>query len=210
MSAARPGRLHHQRVTFDTLPRLLPKTVNTSQTSLTELHELVKLFYNRVDDLARFQHVSGDELPPPYGRLLNHSQHMTVTVESHHGCPVDVRVLEYKTQGDQYLRKILLSRQRDDRVVQFGIVRLHTRYLSDTVRQEIEARSMPLGRVLIKHDVLRRVELGSLWRVDPGVELSRHFQLHSPKVTFGRTAIIHCDDEPAVELLEIVSPDPTP
>ena len=132
---------------------------------------------------------------------------MTVTVESHHGSLVDVRVLEYAKHGDIYRRKILLTRQSDQRVVMFGIVRLHTHYLQEEVRDEIESQQIPLGRVLIDHNVLRRVELGQLWRVTPGEELQRHFNLDSPEVTFGRTAIIHCDEEPAIELVEIVAPE---
>ena len=80
-------------------------------------------------------------------------------------------------------------------------------YLSEEVRSEIEAEETPLGRVLIEHNVLRRVELGKLWEVIPDEELQRHFNMDSTAVTFGRTAIIHCDGEPAIELVEIVAPE---
>ena len=108
---------------------------------------------------------------------------------------------------DTYCRKILLRRKSDGRVVMFGIIRLHTGYLSEEVRSEIEAEETPLGRVLIEHNVLRRVELGKLWEVIPHEELQRHFNMDSTAVTFGRTAIIHCDGEPAIELVEIVAPE---
>lgn len=181
--------------------------MNTSRTAFPDLYELVQLFYDRVDELAEFRNVSSHQVPAVYRELLDHNHHMTVTVEGHHACPVDVQVLEYATQGDSYCRKILLRRQTDQQVVMFGIVRLHTRHLSEIVREEIESRRIPLGRVLIEHNVMRRVELGKLWQVTPGNELQRHFHLDSAKVTFGRTAIIHCDDEPAIELVEIVAPE---
>lgn len=181
--------------------------VNISKAAFPDLHELVQLFYTEVEDLASFEHMASGSLPPPYGKLLDHSHHMTVTVESHHECPVDVVVLQVDTKGDAYCRKILLKRQSDNQVVMFGIVRLHTRYLNEAVKAEIESQKIPLGRVLIDHNVLRRVELGKLWRVTPNVELQRHFNVTSPEVTFGRTAIIHCDDEPAIELVEIVAPE---
>lgn len=181
--------------------------MDTSKAAFPDLHELVRLFYEQIADLGEFTMVGGEELPPVYRVLLDHNHHMTVTVEAHHGCTVDVQVLEYQKQSDTYCRKILLRRQSDDRVVMFGIVRLHMHYLDEEVRGEIESRRVPLGRVLIEHDVLRRVELGKLWRVRPGLELQRHFKLDAPRVTFGRTAIIHCDDEPAIELVEIVAPE---
>lgn len=181
--------------------------MNISQAAFPNLRELVQLFYEEVDDLATFEQMRGGQLPAVYETLLDHNQHMTVTVESYHSCPVDVEVLDVHKQGDTYNRKILLKRQSDQRVVMFGIVRLHTRYLGDDVRAEIESQQIPLGRVLIEHNVLRRVELGKLWRVTPNIELQRHFNLDSAAVTFGRTAIIHCNDEPAIELVEIVAPE---
>lgn len=181
--------------------------MNTSQAAFPSLHELVHLFYDQVEDLAEFENVANGTLSPPFGSLLDHNHHMTVTLESHHDSPVDVRVLQVENKGGTYCRKILLSRQSDSSVVMYGIVRLHTQYLDPVVRDEIESQKIPLGRVLIEHNVLRRVELGKLWRVTPNVELQRHFKLDSAKVTFGRTAIIHCDDEPAIELVEIVAPE---
>lgn len=180
--------------------------MNILQAAFPNLHELVRLFYDQPGKLARFQSVRADAMSGAYRALLDHDQHMTVTLESHHASPVDVHVLEYTTDNDTYARKILLSRQSDGKIVQFGIVRLHWRYLSKPVRDEIESQQIPLGRVLINHNVLRRVELGQLWDVRPGVDLCQYFQLEAPLVTYARTAIIHCDDEPAVELLEIVTP----
>jgi len=75
------------------------------------------------------------------------------------------------------------------------------------VRQEIESRQIPLGRVLINHGVLRQVKLSHLWRVAPGDELWRLLDLSAPIETYGRTAIIYCDGDPAIELLEIVTPE---
>jgi hypothetical protein len=88
--------------------------------------------------------------------------------------------------------------------VQFGIVRLRLPLLADRLRQEIEARRVPLGRLLIKYHVMRRVELDALWQVTPGPELVHCFSSHEQ--TFGRTARIHVNGQPAVELLEIVAP----
>lgn len=173
-----------------------------------DLTELVGLFYSSPAQLAEFERVTPGSLPQPYRKLLAHYEHMTVTVEEFHGCSVNVQVLETRQTGSVYCRKILLTRQSDGQVVQFGIVRLHLDYLDEPVRQEIVAQGTPLGRVLIQHNVMREVELVGAWRVLPGPELIRLFQLTEPTVTYGRTAIIHCNGEPAVELLEIVTPSP--
>ncbi len=105
-----------------------------------------------------------------------------------------------------YARKITLTRQRDGRVVQFGIMRVNLAVLPAEVRREIEAQQTPLGRILIQHDVMRKIHLMSLWQVTPGNDSAQIFGLSSPEVTYGRAAVIDCNGEPAIELLEIVTP----
>ena len=40
------------------------------------------------------------DVPSPYRELLVHDQHMTVTVENHHGSLVDVRILARRQDDD--------------------------------------------------------------------------------------------------------------
>ncbi len=174
---------------------------------MPELDALVALFYESPAELGRFVERPAAELPPVYQELLAHNHHMTVTVERHHGSLVDVKVLERRISDDHYARKILLARQSDGRVVQFGIVRLNFAYLDAAVRREIEAQTAPLGRILIQHKVLREVELFKLLEVTPGSDLCRLFGMTPSQRAYGRTALIHCNGEPAVELLEIVTPE---
>ncbi|MDX1946735.1 MAG: hypothetical protein SFU86_15145, partial [Pirellulaceae bacterium] len=114
--------------------------------------------------------------------------------------------LAERLEGDYYSRKIVLHRQSDGGPVLFGIPRLNLRLVDDDVRREILSQKVPLGRVLIEHNVLREVQLASLYRVEPGPDLCRLFQLAQPTTLYGRTAFIYCDGYPAIELLEIVTP----
>jgi len=173
---------------------------------LPDLATLVALFYENPEELGVFDQVEAAEIPTPYRELLDHNAHMTVTMEDFHGGPVDVRVLATRHDGSLYSRKILLSRQYDGRVVQFGIPRLNLDVLAPEVRTEIESQRTPLGRVLIKHNVLREVELVALWRVKMGGDLARLFGQRAAETVYGRTALIHLNGEPAVELLEIAAP----
>ena len=162
------------------------------------------------DDLPEYEPVMPDEVPPPYHGLLVHEHHMTVTVEAHHGSLVDVRVLARRSDGDSYARKILLALQSNGRIVQFGIARVNLRYCSPAVRAEILAARTPLGRILIQHNVLRRIEPTAFLRVIPGPAMMEWFGLERRRPTYGRLAYIHCDEQPAIELLEIVAPEPEP
>jgi chorismate-pyruvate lyase len=170
------------------------------------LDTLVGLFYAAPEELGQFDEVLRADTPPVYRALLHHEHHMTVTVENFHGCPVNVRVLEVLRSGHHYARKILLTRQTDGAVVQFGIMRLNLDCVSAAIRRDIESEKIPLGHVLIKYDVLRVIHLDGLWRVSPGPDLCRLFEVTPAEVTYGRTAVIDCNGEPAVELLEIVTP----
>jgi chorismate-pyruvate lyase len=172
------------------------------------LDHLAGLFYSDLPELGTFEEVLAENTPEPYRSLLAHHEHMTVSVERHHGAKVDVEVLAAKRSGDYYFRKIILHRQSDQRVVLFGIPRLNLRLVDDDVRREILGEHKPLGRVLIEHNVLREVQLGSLYRVTPGPDLCQLFGLTEPQTTYGRTAFIYCDGYVAIELLEIVAPDP--
>ena len=157
--------------------------------------------------LPRAEEIDGHSMPEPYKKLLVHEHHMTVTVEAHHGKPVYLRVLRRHREGSWYARKILLLPVGTLQVVQFGIMRINLDLLDRKVRLKILEENTPLGRVLIKHNVLRRIEPTAYLRVTPNAELMRHFSLELPVPTYGRLAYIHCDEKPAVELLEIVAPE---
>lgn len=169
-----------------------------------DLHELVSLFFPRTEDLGSFTEREPTSLPPAYQQLLAHNAHMTVTVESFHKSLVDVHVHRTDINDTRYAREITLSRQSDGRVVQYGIVRLNHEYLDPEVWQEIASQKIPLGRVLIQHNVLREVVLEKLWHVEAAEPLAGHLAVHAGDTVFGRTAMIFCNKEPAIELLEIV------
>lgn len=175
-----------------------------SSNLLVELQSLIGVFFREVGQLAAFRAVAAEDIPEPQRSLLNHDMHMTVTVEKFHSSKVDVEVLEQKRDKNFYSREILLRRQTDKAVVQYGIVRLNFDFLSKEVVSEIEAQETPLGRILIRHDVMRRVKLLSLYEINPQPRLAELLGLASDQLCYGRTALIYCDDKPAIELLEVV------
>lgn len=173
---------------------------------LVQLGQLVETFYGPPpgpEVLGRF--VAVPSVPPPFDRLLDHHEHMTVTVEAFHGQPVDVRVHRTQTSGRLYAREISLIGSHSGQVVQYGIVRLNRDALEASVWEEIRGGRIPLGRVLIEHNVLREVQLQELWKIECGPTLARLLDVPTGQTTYGRTALILCDGAPAIELLEIVN-----
>ncbi len=150
--------------------------------------------------------VPAADVPDPYHRLLVHTHHMTVTVEEFYRAAVDVRVLGCRRAGDEYARKILLATRPAGRVVQFGLVRIDLGVCPDAVRAEILEGKTPLGRVLIRHDMLRRIEPVAFLRVGLSAEMAGWFGAAAGQVTYGRVGVIYTGDRPAVEVLEVLAP----
>lgn len=175
---------------------------------LKELDELCSLFPEPEDEplFLRAEHIAREATPEPYHRMLVHEHHMTVTMESFHDCSVDVVVVASKYDRDLYCRKILLKKHGTDKNVQFGIVRFNFGFVTDSVKEQIESESIPLGRVLIQHNVLRHIDLGAIIRFEAGPGLGRYLQMDVGQETYGRMATIFCNGSPAVDLLEISAP----
>lgn len=152
--------------------------------------------------------IPADEVPPPYHQLLVHPHHMTVTVEAFYGSPVDVKVLACRHHGDEYARKILLALQETERIVQFGLVRIDLGVCPEPVRDAIVEGKTPLGRVLIQHDMLRRIEPVSFLKVRLSRPMAAWFGSGAGSDTYGRIGVIYTGDRPAVEVLEILAPIP--
>ena len=165
---------------------------------------LATLFYSGLSELGQFDPVKVDDLPADYRQLLAHNDHMTVALESYHKSSVSVRALAEWRDETSYARASLLSRQTDGAVVQFGIMRIWLNDLPAAAKDEIASKQAPLGRVLIEHNVLREVELRTLWKIVPGPVLRQELRVSGGMPIFGRSAQILVDERPTVQLLEIV------
>jgi chorismate-pyruvate lyase len=170
---------------------------------IDEFNKLTSLFPERETFAEKVEYIPASTTPEPYKTLLVHDHHMTVAMEEHHQCRVDVKVLDSRLDGDVYSRKILLTRSGTSTVVQFGIVTFDFQYVTQAVKNEILSQQVPLGRVLINHNVLRHVDLNAILRITAGPALARHLQMRSGDVTYGRVATIFCNQQPAIDLLEV-------
>jgi chorismate-pyruvate lyase len=165
---------------------------------------LATLFYAGLEELGRFEPVSVEVLPADYRTLLAHHDHMTVALEAFHESLVSVRAVAEWRDEVSYARTSLLSRQSDGAIVQFGMMRIWLTDLPIAAQEEIASKQAPLGRVLIEHNVLREVELITLWKIAPGPVLRAHLGVTGRTPIYGRTAQILVDERPTVQLLEIV------
>lgn len=163
-------------------------------------------FFDPPDNLGELTPVGVGDLPDDALTLLAHRGHMTVTLEAWHESLVDVRVVAERAEADRYARHSLLARRSDGRVVQSGVMAIDLPGLPAAVREAIERGGCPLGRILIRSNLLREVETLALWRITAGATLAEEFGAAPGNVIYGRTARILVEGRPAVDLLEIVRP----
>ncbi len=169
--------------------------------------DLLGLFPEAESTFEGLRILPGEEVPEPYHGLLVHEHHMTVTLEAFHGCPVQLTVREVRRSGDDYARRLMLTAGENGPVVLVGIVRIRLQYCTEKVRREIIEAKRPLGRILMENGVLRRIQAEEFVSVDLRNGLGELFGAPTTAHrTYGRLAIIFCDEQPAIELLEIVAP----
>lgn len=149
------------------------------------------------------QVVDAPELPDLPQRLLVHNRHMTATLNAHYGESVELRVLDVRREADTYQRMILLTVGGGEKVVEFGIVRLYLSALPQAAQNEVMLESRPLGEILARHGVLTQVEPRWYLRFPATSPVVDYFAPDASDA-FGRLGIIHCNGQPAVELLEVV------
>lgn len=152
-----------------------------------------------------WQVVPAGDLPDPFNKLLDHREHMTTRLADFHGLPVSLQVQQHAEDGDVYRRRIILTPTGSDFVVEFGLVRIDLAFTAPAVRAAILKRSQPLGDVLIKHNVLRRIHPRWFLRFRGDSPLLVGSGLESHEELYGRIGTIYCDEQPAIELLEIVT-----
>jgi hypothetical protein len=179
------------------------------------LEELLELFPEDRPLFAGLEPAAPAAIPEPYRSLLVHDEHMTVTLEEFHATDLLLDVLAVRSSGSDYSRKLRLRAARSGRVVLAGILRFDFRHAEPEVRRKILEARIPLGRILIEHDVHRRVQSIAFFKIGLEHGLGALFETAPARrgagggalSTYGRLAMIFCNGEPAVELLEIVAPE---
>jgi len=170
---------------------------------------LVDLFCEGGRDFGSIEVVAPAAVPEPDRHLLDHHSHMTVAMERHHGCAVELRVVSERGHAgpaaDAYAREILLVRP-DGAVVQHGIVRIDLGVLDRESAAAIRRHAAPLGRILMAAGLLCEVHHVELLRIEPGPHLRR--LVGNATRLHGRVAEISVAGRPAIELLEIVVSPP--
>jgi hypothetical protein len=91
-----------------------------------------------------------------------------------------------------------------NKVVEWGVVRLNFKFMPEAVKHEILQKQMPLGAILVKHKVHRRVKPRYFLKLPKASAMAGLFDAVNQEHLYGRLGMIYCDGEPCIEVLEIV------
>ena len=131
---------------------------------------------------------------------------MTVTQEAVHECRVAVEVKQRRLSRQHYERKSCCVRLKAAMCCSTASCDSVSLILTKPCGKKLRTNAFHWAESLIHHNILRRVQMFALWKITTGPELCQAFGLTEPTGTYGRTALIYCNGEPAVELLEIIAP----
>lgn len=159
---------------------------------------------------VEFDEVSPREMPTLERFLLVHDNHMTKALAAQYRVPVDLHVLESHMDGLVYARKIVLTLQETDYVVEYGLARVNLRRMPEPVRRSILEEHAPLGAILMHHNPLRHIHPRWYLRFPGKSGLLQWFDARRSAPMYGRVGTIYVDHEPAIEVLEIATAIPVP
>ncbi len=145
------------------------------------------------------------DIPEPYRELLVHEKHMTLTLTSHYKAFMELHVKEMHFEGNLYSRKIALTIPRGHDIVEYGLIRLDLRFVPQPVWQEIFHQRTPMGELLLRHNILQRVQPKWFLKLEPGCGILKWLGAKADRTLFGRLGTIYCNGEAAVEVLEVVT-----
>jgi chorismate-pyruvate lyase len=180
-------------------------SIDTADDAAAKIVRLMLAFFGD-GEISRVRTLAPESIPAPYRRLLAHAGHMTEVLERHHGGALRVQPYRIRREGDLYGRRIDLFAAGVHGPVMTGIMIFNLALVAPAVRDEIVGAQSPLGEILIRHRILRRVAADAFLAFEATDPLAARFGSTANQPAYGRLATIDCDRRPAVDLLEIVRP----
>ena len=140
----------------------------------------------RVDDLA------GSQLPLPYRDLLAHQSDMTPVLEAFYGQSLVLRVLRKTLEQDVLLREVLLVGERDQRVAEYGAIRINLGLFDTKSRELILACRVPLGTILSLSEIEHTSRPMAYFRIRRDAAIEKVLGPQTDEYLFGRRTLL-CD-----------------
>ena len=151
--------------------------------------------------------IEGNELPEPYQSLLVHQQDLTLMLKKYYQQLIHLRILGERLKGDVYSREYVLLLDENERLVEFGGIKIHLSFLSNEVRRRVMKGRRPLGHILEENKIRHRSRPGFYFHLTSGPAINRALNLVGPNLLYGRcSTLIDAKLRPLAELFEVLEP----
>jgi chorismate-pyruvate lyase len=169
---------------------------------------LLQLFYARAGvPLRQFQELKGEEVPPPYKKLLVHSSDMTPTLEAFFQQPMSLTVLSRDIQADSYLREVTLNQGNGGRPVEYGAIRISLAQLPANARRIVLEEERPLGNILQGEAIPHLSWPQAFFSVQSDSRMSTVLGLRQPARLYGRrNVLVDVSRRLLAEVIEVLAP----
>ena len=145
-------------------------------------------------------------IPHPYGELLVHDRDLTPTLEAWYEGPLAVKVLALAPQAGWYQRLVVLTTGQGH-PVSLGAIRLALSRMSLTVQEDVLAGRVPVGRILLRHQVPHLGCPRHFFTVPADLRLSQILACPEGKQLCGRCNVLRQSyGKVLAEVVEVLSP----
>ncbi len=176
------------------------------------LHPLDDFYRRRHQTLPPFRILAGDAMPEPYRQLLVHDRDMTSTLETFHGKPIHLEVLERQISGDTLQRQVVLRLDESDLAVEFGAIRVHLARFTEPWRSQVVESYRPLGGILNRSGINYTSKPSGFFAIQGDPFLASALDMPVGSELFGRQNTLRTTSgEVIAEIIEILPriTDPT-
>ena len=144
-------------------------------------------FYERDGlPLPSVQEVPGEDVPQPYHRLLCAAHDMTPTLESFHGEPIDLSVLERRVDTHTMARLVVLTLRESRKPVEFGAIIINLNCFPPEARALVLEGQVPLGTILGRHCIAHLSCPQAYLRVASDERMNEALRLTESSPLYGR------------------------
>lgn len=147
-------------------------------------------------------------LPEPCRRLLDHSEDMVARLESHYQDSLHLSILQVRSEVNVHSRLVKLVTDRENRMVEFGAIRIYLScFCAKAVRLIREGRK-PLGNILQSEKVTHRSAPRAYFRLRPDTFIAEAMGLQDRSVWLHGRQNVHFNPsgQPLAEVVEILPP----
>ena len=169
------------------------------------LYPLSEFYEEAGLSLPQVEEIDASRLPEPYKSLLAHENDMTPTLERFHHESIRLRMLKHHHRGDVFSRQVVLLLIGNQKVVEFGAIRIYLRSFSPKAQRLIVEGQRPLGNILASERIAHTSHPRAYVRVTADEIIGQALQAERSQSLYERrNVLLNSEQETLAEILEIL------